>query len=425
VNNIHNRISKNNAEAMMGVAIPGLNGVCARVRAAFAFILTLTIATAVLPVAADSIVINNALYTNVVVDEDATEYIVLFPETGKIVRSPKTHVAPDSIVISDAAERNQLLTTFGRNQTLLKRHPNEPPRPSPKLLTNVPADRRTSSRFDKIKTPAGTTTLTNKTDKYRGGDGRPIFKGKDGVGVLTNLVDKYRGDLSYIEFTIHYDAIHIPAQFKRGRAVASAPPQIPSGDLADVVRYYAAYYKLEPRVVFAVIRAESNFNPNAVSRAGARGLMQLMPGTAAEMGISDIFDPVQNIAGGTQYLAKMLGIFNNDLTLALAAYNAGPGNVQRYGGVPPFKETKEYIKRVRRFAGLNAGGDPAVMFASYKTGAPAAHQSPRDCYVFHLNNSLTESAEGYVEKDDFYILQFEGRLTRIRKHDVKRIQEPA
>lgn len=99
----------------------------------------------------------------------------------------------------------------------------------------------------------------------------------------------------------------------------------------------------------AVARAESCFDPLAVSRAGARGLMQLMPPTAGEMGVRDIHDLEQNLQGGARYLAAMLARYSNDLDLALAAYNAGPGNVDRYNGVPPFQETQRYIVSVKAF----------------------------------------------------------------------------
>jgi hypothetical protein len=123
-------------------------------------------------------------------------------------------------------------------------------------------------------------------------------------------------------------------------------PQVEEYDLEEIIRFYAKEYGVQPALVKAVIKAESNFDPFVVSRAGASGLMQLMPTTAMDMQVDEIFDVEQNVGGGVQYLAKMLELFNNDTELALAAYNAGPGSVMKYKGIPPFKETRAYVPRV-------------------------------------------------------------------------------
>lgn len=116
-------------------------------------------------------------------------------------------------------------------------------------------------------------------------------------------------------------------------------------DLNNVIETQAQQNGLPSSLIKAVIQAESGFNPNAKSNAGAQGLMQLMPQTAGQMGVQSILDPAQNIAGGSKYLGDLLDRFHS-VPKALAAYNAGPTAVQRYGGIPPYSETQNYVNRV-------------------------------------------------------------------------------
>lgn len=145
---------------------------------------------------------------------------------------------------------------------------------------------------------------------------------------------------------------------------SARPAEAAKAPFADLIQAAAARYLVDADLITSVIAAESNFDPKAVSRRNARGLMQLLPETAARLGVRNIFDPQENIDAGTRYLRDLLQRYRNDLALTLAAYNAGPERVQQYGRVPPFVETQSYVSRVRRAYGKRKSaastGKPAV-----------------------------------------------------------------
>src|SRR5918992_4370163 len=142
-----------------------------------------------------------------------------------------------------------------------------------------------------------------------------------------------------------------------GASELPPPPPFPAEITAA-----AKKHGIDPALLAGLVKQESGFNPNAGSPAGARGLTQLMPATAAGLGVTNVLDPIQNLDGGAKYLRQQLDAFGGDVTRALAAYNAGPGAVQRYGGVPPYAETQNYVRIVQANAAqYRAGGAPSTL----------------------------------------------------------------
>lgn len=141
----------------------------------------------------------------------------------------------------------------------------------------------------------------------------------------------------------------VPASVVRGFVPDEVVEEVagpPGSDLRALAVEAARRHGLPPELVLAVVAVESGFRPDAVSPKGAQGLMQLMPATAGSLGVADAFDPAQNLDGGSRHLGQLLTVYDGDLTRALAAYNAGEVAVQRHGGVPPYRETRAYVKKV-------------------------------------------------------------------------------
>lgn len=166
-----------------------------------------------------------------------------------------------------------------------------------------------------------------------------------------------------------------------------------SNTLEEIFEEAATTYNVPKDLLKAIAKAESNFDPNATSGAGAQGIMQLMPATARSLGVTDSYDPYQNIMGGAKYISQMLEQFNGNVTYALAAYNAGPNNVSKYGGIPPFTETQNYVVKVTEYM----NGSINVPNVSYSV--PGTHE---DTYYENILNELF-SYEDYLDFLDLYM----------------------
>ena len=189
--------------------------------------------------------------------------------------------------------------------------------------------------------------------------GQTIYQLKDsnGTTLLTNKKNRYNH--LKIEKKTYYPDSNIHSYSNWGSSEASVLPSYSRNKNAfdPIIKQAASQHGISEGLIKAVMHTESGFNVNARSPVGAQGLMQLMPATARRFNVSNAFDPHQNIMGGAKYLAWLMKRFNGNTSLVLASYNAGEGNVAKYGGIPPFKETQDYVRRVSsRYSNLYSNG---------------------------------------------------------------------
>jgi soluble lytic murein transglycosylase-like protein len=172
--------------------------------------------------------------------------------------------------------------------------------------------------------------------------------GVDGLPVIDPSQIQGTPFAELVQAAMASQGVH-PAVDGDGIPLASAPDapaMVPPAEIEQLVSANSAQWNVDPNLIKAIIANESGFNANATSGVGAQGLMQLMPGTAAGLGVSNSYDPAQNVWGGTRYIKGLLDRFDGNVKLAVAAYNAGPGAVEKYSGVPPYAETQNYVQNV-------------------------------------------------------------------------------
>ncbi len=179
--------------------------------------------------------------------------------------------------------------------------------------------------------------------KLHGNPANPkVASGQTPKGISPEAAANFQSIMGNMQAGERFDPSKV--QMPTPVASSSSPSQFDS-----YIQEAAQKHNVDPNLVRAVIQQESAFDPNATSHCGAQGLMQLMPETAKEVGVTNPYDPKDNIMGGTKYLGRLLTMFDGDLTKTIAAYNAGPGAVDHYNGVPPYSETQGYVKKVKGY----------------------------------------------------------------------------
>ena len=168
-----------------------------------------------------------------------------------------------------------------------------------------------------------------------------MLTNRKALGMSPKVSSEFSAEIRGLDSTLQVNPLTQAAAIMQGTSVTGSKTQ-----LIGMIEQVAEKHGVDSNLVKALIKQESGFNPNAKSKAGAMGLMQLMPSTAKSLGVSDPYNPVQNVEGGVKYLKSMLNKYNGNVILALAAYNAGPNAVDKYSGVPPYKETQNYVRSI-------------------------------------------------------------------------------
>ena len=215
------------------------------------------------------------------------------------------------------------------------------------------------------------------------------FKQENGVTLITDRGNQYR-ELQIKKVNTYPDSnIHTYSNYGSNEA-AVAPSQSGNRNAFDhIIQQAAQTHGVSAGLIKAVMHTESGFNTHARSPVGAQGLMQLMPATAKRFNVSNAYDPQQNIMAGAKYLAWLLKRFNGNTSLALAGYNAGEGNVQKYGGIPPFRETQDYVRRVNsRYQNLYAG----TLNSTKSSSLQASNTAPQGATVLAQSSNYTQAS---------------------------------